>query len=61
MIAQALKKSFDRYYEAPLEVWEYFANLCELVSCKKMNGSKSLTKQITFGYFVLEGAQQCLH
>lgn len=35
MIAAILKKSFDRYYEAPLEVWEYFAALREPATFKK--------------------------
>lgn len=55
MIAQALKKSFDRYYDAPIEVWEYFASLCEVVVYNKNQVIKAANTADRFGYFVLEG------
>ncbi len=56
MIAQALKNSFDRYYEAPIEIWEHFARLCESVSYKKNQVIKEANTVDRYGYFLLEGA-----
>ena len=56
MIAHLLKKSFDRYYEAPLDVWTYFAGLCEQKAYKKQEIIKQSDKIDRFGYFLLEGA-----
>jgi len=30
-----LKQSFDKYFEAPLEVWKGFTDLCDEVKFKK--------------------------
>ncbi len=35
MLAQILKDSFDEYYKAPIEAWEKFVSLCEVVTFKK--------------------------
>lgn len=60
MIAAILKKSFDRYYEAPLDVWEYFAALCEPATFKKNETIKAAGKVDRFGYFLLEGSAGAL-
>lgn len=60
MIAAALKKSFDRYYEAPLEVWEHFAALCEHTTFKKNEAIKAAGKVDRYGYFLLEGTAGAL-
>ncbi len=56
MIAEILKKSFDQYYEAPVEVWEKFASLCELVEVKKNEVLKVSNTTAKYGYFLLEGS-----
>ncbi len=55
MIAQRLKNSFDRYFVAPIEVWENFASFCELVTFKKNEVLKKSNQTEKFGYFVLKG------
>lgn len=60
MIAAALKKSFDRYYEAPLEVWEHFAALCEYATFKKNEPIKAAGKVDRYGYFLMEGTAGAL-
>jgi hypothetical protein len=35
---QILKKAFDKHFEAPLEAWKFFTDLCEDVNFNKMSG-----------------------
>jgi len=56
MLAEILKKSFDKFYEAPLEVWEKFASLCELVEFRKNEVIKQPNTTARYGYFLLEGS-----
>lgn len=56
MIAQLLKQSFDRYFQAPIEAWEHFATFCEPVSFKKNEVIKMPNKAERAGYFILEGS-----
>jgi len=56
MLAEILKKSFDPYYEAPIEVWQKFASLCELVEFKKNEVIKQSFTTARHGYFLLEGS-----
>ena len=56
MLATTLKKSFDPYYEAPIEVWERFASLCEEVTYKKNEVIKQSFTTAKHGYFLLEGS-----
>lgn len=51
-----LKTSFDRYFEAPIEVWKSFTDLCEKVEFKKNEIIKSTGQTEKFAYFILEGA-----
>jgi len=55
MIAQKLKQSFDRYFEAPLPVWEKFASHCEEVRFKKYEIIKTPDSAERYGYFILSG------
>lgn len=55
-IAEILKKSFDKHYEAPIEVWEKFTSLCELVSYSKNEIIKEANKIAKYGYFLIEGS-----
>lgn len=56
MNEQVLKKAFDKHFEAPLEAWKVFADLCEEVSFKKNERIKGANQIAHFGYFLLEGA-----
>lgn len=56
MIAERLKSSFDRYFEAPLEAWRQFAALCELVRFQKNEIIKPFGQVERQGYFILEGS-----
>lgn len=56
MIEHQLKAAFDKYFNAPIEVWKYFASLCEVVTYKKNQKIKEANKVDRYGYFLLEGA-----
>ncbi|MEM7373108.1 MAG: Crp/Fnr family transcriptional regulator [Bacteroidota bacterium] len=55
-LAQRLKQTFDKSYEAPLIVWQQFADLCSLTTFKK---NEIIKKEGTIernGYFILSGS-----
>ncbi|MDX1908937.1 MAG: Crp/Fnr family transcriptional regulator [Bacteroidia bacterium] len=56
MIAQRLKKSFDRYFQAPLEAWIHFGSLCHPVVFQKHEIIKRAGVAETHGYFILSGS-----
>jgi CRP-like cAMP-binding protein len=56
MIEHKLKIAFGSYFDAPIEVWKYFTDLCEVVDYKKKQKIKEADKVDRFGYFILEGA-----
>ncbi len=56
MLAKRLKESFDKYFEAPLPVWEHFASLCEVVNFKKNEIIKDANSIEKNGYFILSGS-----
>jgi len=51
-----LKANFDKYFEAPIEVWKKFVNLCEEVDFKKNEILKPSGQKESNAYFILEGA-----
>lgn len=51
-----LKKAFDKYFEAPLEVWKGFADLCIGVEFKKNEVIKIAGNTEKNAYFILSGA-----
>lgn len=51
-----LKKSFDKYFEAPIEVWKSFTDLCEEVIFEKNETIKPAGQTEKNAYFILEGA-----
>ena len=55
-LAERLKNSFDRYFEAPIEVWVQFSALCELVTFKKNEILKHVGDDEKYGYFILSGS-----
>jgi len=56
MIAQRLKASFDKYFEAPVEAWKAFGDLCELVYFQKNDILKRTGETEKYGYFILSGS-----
>ena len=56
MIDNRLKRSFDKYFDAPIEVWQSFENLCELVKFKKNEVIKPVGNVEKWGYFILTGS-----
>ncbi len=56
MIELKLKQSFDKYFEAPIEVWKSFVDLCEEVHFKKNETIKATGQTEKNAYFILGGA-----
>ncbi len=56
MLAEILKKSFDQYYNAPIEAWQRFASLCEEVEFGKNEVIKQSEGIAKYGYFLLQGS-----
>jgi CRP/FNR family transcriptional regulator, anaerobic regulatory protein len=56
MLAEILKTTFDQYYNAPIEVWEKFASMCDLVEFDKNEVIKESNTTALHGYFLLEGS-----
>ncbi len=56
MLAEILKKSFDQYYNAPIESWQKLASLCDEVEFKKNEVIKQSEGIAKHGYFLLEGS-----
>lgn len=56
MKEEKLKKTFDKYFEAPIEVWKMFADLCEEVKFKKNEIIKYSGQTEKYGYFILKGS-----
>ena len=55
-IVNRLKETFDKTYEAPLIVWEQFAEFCKLRSFKKNEIIKKANTIERYGYFILSGS-----
>jgi len=56
MKALKLKQSFDRYFDAPIEVWKSFVDLCNEVHFKKNEIIKEANRKEKNAYFILSGA-----
>lgn len=56
MLAHRLKNSFDKYFSAPIEVWQAFGSLCEEVTVKKNAVLKPSGHVERYGYFILKGS-----
>ena len=56
MLEQRLKMTFDKYYEAPIEAWKYFVEMCEQINYNKNEKIREANKRDSYGYFLLEGA-----
>lgn len=51
-----LKSSFDCFFDAPKEVWEDFADKCEIVSYKKDEIIKTQNSTERYFYFIINGS-----
>jgi len=51
-----LKQSFDKYFDAPIEIWKSFTDLCEEVTFKKNEVIKANGDIEKNAYFILDGA-----
>ncbi|MDP2385703.1 MAG: Crp/Fnr family transcriptional regulator [Bacteroidota bacterium] len=51
-----LKQSFDKYFDAPIEVWKSFTDLCQEVKFKKNEIIKATGHAEKNAYFIMEGA-----
>jgi len=56
MIAQRLKETFDKYFNAPMEAWQDFAELCEIAEFKKNEIIKASGKIERYHYYILNGS-----
>ncbi|MBU2914256.1 Crp/Fnr family transcriptional regulator [Reichenbachiella agariperforans] len=56
MLAEILKKSFERYFNAPIEVWKEFADLCEPIHFAKDEIIKHQHKAEKYFYFIIKGS-----
>ena len=56
MYAEILKRSFDPYFNAPLEAWSDFASLCESVRFEKNQTIKKADAVERYFYFILKGS-----
>ena len=56
MLAKRLQTSFNRFFHAPIEVWEAFSSLCDVVKFKKNEIIKPYGQTEKYGYFILSGS-----
>jgi CRP/FNR family transcriptional regulator, anaerobic regulatory protein len=56
MNEQKLKIAFDKYFEAPIEVWRFFTELCKEVKFYKNEIIKHSGQTEKNAYFILSGA-----
>jgi CRP-like cAMP-binding protein len=56
MLAEILKKSFDKYFDAPIEAWIEFASYCEPISFEKDEIIKKQDSTEKYFYFILSGS-----
>ena len=54
--AQRIKRAFDPYFEAPIEAWQSFADLGEVVMVEKDQTLKKNDATEKYLYFILQGS-----
>lgn len=55
-VALVMQKAFSPYFHAPLDVWNYFANLGEVVTINKETVLKKGDSRERYLYFILKGS-----
>lgn len=56
MLAEILKKSFEKYFNAPIEAWKEFAEFCEPINFAKDGIIKHQNKKEKYFYFIIKGS-----
>lgn len=56
MLAEILKKSFDKYFNAPIEAWQEFAEFCESITFEKNQIIKPQGTSEKYFYFIIKGS-----
>ena len=56
MLAETLKKSFDKYFNAPIEAWIEFAAFCEPITFEKDQIIKPQGSTEKYFYFIIKGS-----
>jgi CRP-like cAMP-binding protein len=56
MIAEILKNSFDKYFNAPINAWREFAHFCEPISFEKDEIIKPQNTKEKYFYFIITGS-----
>jgi CRP/FNR family transcriptional regulator, anaerobic regulatory protein len=56
VIAETLKKSFDKYFNAPIEAWKEFAEFCEPITFEKDEIIKRQNTTEKYFYFIIKGS-----
>lgn len=56
MLPEILKKSFDKYFNAPIEAWQEFAEFCEPISFAKDEIIKPQNTTEKYFYFIIKGS-----
>lgn len=56
-LAKEFKKIFDPYFDAPIEIWEYFAQQGELIETHKEEVLKKNGTSEKYLYFILKGSR----
>lgn len=56
MLAEILKKSFDKYFNAPIEAWKEFAEFCEPIFFAKDEVIKQQNTKEKYFYFIIKGS-----
>jgi len=51
-----IKKSFDKYFDAPIDTWINFVKLCDIVTFKKEEIIKKSYAIERYFYFILQGS-----
>ncbi|MEY4541059.1 MAG: hypothetical protein RLZZ306_2816 [Bacteroidota bacterium] len=55
-LSQIIKTAFDSYFDAPIEIWESFAEKGEIIQTKKNEVLKKYGEREKYLYFIIEGS-----
>lgn len=55
-LSQIIKTAFDPYFEAPIKIWESFAEKGEIIKTKKNEILKKYGEREKYLYFIIEGS-----
>lgn len=56
MLAEILQKSFEKYFNAPIEAWEEFAEFCEPINFRKDEIIKHQNRTEEYFHFIIKGS-----